>query len=335
MILVTGGTGLVGAHLLLHLAESGKSLRALYRSESNINKTRNLFAYYGKTTLFDTIDWVRGDIIDIPALEGAFKGVQYVYHAAAFVSFDPSDEEKLHKINIEGTANVVNCALAFGVKKLCYVSSIAALGDTKQGESTITEETDWNPEKSHSDYALTKHGAEMEVWRAWQEGLDVVIVNPGVIFGYGFWSQGSGKMFGSIKNGQQFYTKGSCGIIAVQDVVQIMAKLMEMPVSGERFTLVAENMPIETIFNSIADGMKKKRPSVYATPFMTSFAWRVDWIISKLLSRPRIFTKSMAASSHSGEIYDNSKTITQLEYHFIEMQGYLKDLASAFISQKA
>lgn len=335
MILVTGSTGLVGSHLLLQLASGGHKLRALYRTETNIAKTRALFDHYNKANLFTSIEWVKGDITDIPSLEDAIAGAEYVYHAAALISFDPADEQKLHKINIEGTANVVNCALAFGIKKLCYVSSVAALGDTKPGEKVISEETDWNPEKNHGDYALTKHGAEMEVWRALQEGLDVVVVNPGIIFGYGFWKQGSGKIFSSINKGQQFYTKGTCGIVAVEDVISVMTSLMESSASGERYTLVAENISVEALFNTIADGMNKPRPYLYATPLMTSFAWRADWLISKLLSRPRTFTRSMARSSHTTDVFDNTKIREYLNYSFVDMKEYLQRLTQEFTARKS
>ena len=322
---------MVGAHLLLHIAGKGNKLRALYRTENTISRTKNLFTHYGKAELFNSIEWVQGDITDIPTLEEAFKGVDYEYQAAALISFDPADEEKLRKINIEGTANVVNCALDFGVKKLCYVSSVAALGDLKFGETITTEETEWNPEKTHSDYAISKYGAEMEVWRGWQEGLDVVVVNPGIIFGYGFWQQGSGHMFTSLYKGQHFYTKGVCGIVAVEDVAAIMVKLMESEVTGERFTLVAENMSIEAILNTIADGMGKKHPAMYATPAMTSVAWRIDWLLSKLLSRPRNFTRPMARSAHTVENYSSDKVIKLLDYDFTTMTAYLHKLAAGFI----
>lgn len=331
MILVTGGTGLVGAHLLLQLAESGEKVRALYRNAGTIAKTRSLFAHSHKNELLDAIEWVEGDITDVPSLEAAFKGVTHVYHCAAFISFDPADEAKLRKINIEGTANMVNCALAFGIEKFCHVSSVAALGDLREGESIITEETEWNPEINHHDYALSKHGAEMEVWRGWQEGLDVVIVNPALIFGYGFWEQGSGRIFLSIRKGQQFYTKGSCGVVAVEDVTAIMQQLMDSTVSGERFTVVAENMDYQTLFNAIADGMKKKRPTVYATPAMTGFAWRADWLLSKAGIKKRTFTKAMARAAHSHEVLDNSKIKGVLGYTFSSMETYLKNTAESLI----
>lgn len=316
MILVTGGTGLVGAHLLLHLLQENESVRAIYRTKSSIEKTRNLFQMENRIDLFDKIDWMEADITDIPLFEKAFENISYVYHCAALISFDSSDEDQLRKTNIEGTANVVNCCIDFKVKKLCYVSSIAALGDAKEGDTIITEETEWNPEKNHGDYALTKYGAEIEVWRAAQEGLEVVVVNPGVIFGKGFGDSGSGELLDKIQNGFPFYTKGSTGITCVEDVVKIMIRLMKSNISGERFTIVSENIQLFTLLNILADAMEKKRPHIYARPYMTSIAWRIDWVISKILFRKRVFTRATSKSSHSGEIYDNSKVIRQLDYTF-------------------
>lgn len=331
MILVTGGTGLVGAHLLLELAGSGQKVRALYRSEASLAKTRSLFTINANPN-FNTIEWVTGDITDVPSLEEAFAGIDTVYHCAAYISFEPKDEDILRKVNIEGTANVVNCALAFGVKKFCHVSSIAALGDPKEDE-LITEETDWNPEVRHSDYAISKYGAEMEVWRAWQEGLNVVIVNPGIIFGSGFWDSGSGKMFKAVKKGQNFYTKGSCGIVAVEDVVTAMMLLMATDSNGERYTLVAENVSYAAMLDAIADGMKAKRASIHATPLLTSIAWRLDWFFATLLRQKRKLTRSMARSSHNNERYDNTKITGKLtSFGYREVLPYLKQLSLSYLA---
>lgn len=330
MILVTGGTGLVGAHLLLQLAGEGKKVRAIYRSSITIEKTKNLFIHYGKFSSFDTIEWLEANILDVPSLEPAFIDVEYVYHCAAYISFDPADEEKLRKVNIEGAANMVNCSLDFGVKKFCHVSSVAALGDLKEGETVTDEETEWNPEVSHSDYALSKYGAEMEVWRAWQEGLNVVVVNPGLIFGYGFWSQGSGEVFNSVYKGQPFYSKGNCGAVAVHDVVLIMRQLMNSDISGERFILVGQNITFQDVLNAIADGMNKKRPVIAATPLMTSFAWRADWFLSKISGRKRRFTKSMAGSSHKTFTFSNDKLVKALGYDFPDVKVQIKEIAATY-----
>lgn len=329
MVLITGGTGLVGAHLLLRLAGGKQRLRALYRNNETIAKTEALFNYYGNPH-FCSIEWVQGDIIDVPSLEAAFAGITHIYHCAAFISYDPKDEALLRKINIEGTANMVNCALHFGVEKFCHVSSVAALGDPREGENVITEETEWNPEISHHDYALSKHGAEMEVWRAWQEGLNVVIVNPGLIFGYGFWSQGSGQIYSAVANGQKFYTKGTCGIVAVEDLTAILVQLMESGISGERYTIVAENVTLQHLFAVIAGGMNKKAPDVYASPFMTGLAWRIDWFLNNVLLQKRKLSKAIARASHSTHIFDNEKIKNTLGFTFVNMDEYLTVLAGKF-----
>ena len=329
MILVTGATGLVGSHLLVQLLQENEEVKALFRSEKQIEKVKNVFAFYNQLELFDKINWVKGDITDIPSLEIAFENVTHVYHCAALISFDPSDEDELRKINIEGTANVVNCCIDFGIKKLCHVSSIAALGNPKEHETTITEETEWNPEELHSDYAITKYGAEMEVFRGHQEGLEVVIVNPGVIFGYGFPKKGSDVIIQSVKKGLSFYTKGNIGIVSVDDVTNCMIQLMKSSINGERFTLVGENISTKSLLDFIAEELKLKKPSIEATKLMTSIAWRMDWLISKILNRKRKLARSTATSSHSETTFDTSKIERELQFVFQKKENYLKTILSA------
>lgn len=329
MILVTGATGLVGSHLLIQLLHEHETVKALYRDQNKIEAVKNVFQFKKKQAYFDKIEWVLGDLCDIPSLEVAFQNISEVYHCAALISFDPKDEEKLRKTNIEGTANIVNCCIDFKVGKLCYVSSIAALGDPKEA-TTITEETEWNPEKQHSDYAISKYGAEMEVWRGHYEGVQVVIVNPGVIFGYGFPNQGSSILFHKIKKGITFYTKGITGIIAVEDVVRCMHTLMNANKMGERYILVAENQTYEKVFYWIADSLQLKRPFIFANKTLTNIAWKIDWLLSKLTGRNRKFTKDMAIASHNKNEYSTSKIKEILPHPFIEMKAYLDVLSKHF-----
>jgi nucleoside-diphosphate-sugar epimerase len=242
------------------------------------------------------------------------------------ISFDPSDEDELRKINIEGTANIVNCCIDFGIKKLCHVSSIAALGNPKEHETSITEETEWNPEELHSDYAITKYGAEMEVFRGHQEGLEVVIVNPGVIFGYGFPKRGSDVIIQSVRRGTSFYTKGFVGIVFVDDVTKCMMQLMKSDINGERFTLVGENIEVKKLLKFIAKEINVKSPSINATKSMTSIAWRLDWFISKIANRKRKITRNTAAALHETLIYDTSKIKSEFEFEFQEKEEYLKTI---------
>ena len=330
MILVTGATGLVGSHLLVQLLRKNEEVKALFRSDKQIEKVKNVFAFYNQATLFDKIQWVKGDITDIPSLEVAFENVTQVYHCAALISFDPNDEHKLRKINIEGTANFVNCCIDYNIKKLCHVSSIAALGNPKEHETTITEETEWNPEELHSDYAITKYGAELEVWRGQQEGLDVVIVNPAVIFGYGFPKKGSDVIIQTIKKGLSFYTDGTIGIVSVEDVTKCMIQLMKSTIKGERYTLVGENIETKKLLEFIARELNAKKPSIKATKTITSIAWRLDWLISKIVNRKRKLTQITAAASHSKKTYDTSKIKSELQFDFQKKEMYLTTIIKGY-----
>ncbi len=336
MVLVTGGTGLIGSHLLLHLLENGESVRAIYRSEEHLHKTKSLFDYYSKSELFSKIDWVQADILDIPSLEIAFQNIDSVYHCAGFISFDPKDENLLRKINIEGTANIVNFCIDKKVKKLCHVSSIAALGDLtkfKNNNSTpiyIKEETEWNPEKLHSDYALSKYGAEMEVWRGQQEGVNVVIVNPGVVFGPRFWSQGSGAFFTTVKSGIPFYTNGSTGYVAVTDVVKIMHQLMVSDCSNERFIVVSENISYKNMVDMIAQKIKAPKPKMEAKAWLLALAWRLDGAFSSLFQTKRKITRQGSHSLLNADLISNEKIKSQLNYSFEGISNYLDTIVPDF-----
>lgn len=331
MVLVTGGTGLVGSHLLLHLIENGENVRAIYRTKNNIQKAKSIFELYKKEALFEKIEWLEADILDVPSLETAFIDIDYVYHCAALISFDPKDEEALRKINIEGTANMVNFSITLGVKKFCFVSSIAALGDLASHETYITEETDWNPEKPHSDYAISKYGSEMEVWRAHQEGLDVIIVNPGVILGpipkTKNKQQGSAELYLKVANGLSFYTLGSTGFITVDDVVKISRQLMHSEIKNERFTLIADNIVFKDILDTIAEVLKVKKPSRHAKPLFMNFLWMADGIFSTLFFQKRRLTKATAKASYSKNLYSNEKIKTALGTVFTDVHQYVKDIS--------
>ena len=329
MILVTGGTGLVGAHLLLDLVENGKNVRAIYRNLNTIQKTKSLFKQNQKVDLFQKIDWIEADILDIPSLEIAFENIEYVYHCAAIISFDPKDENLLRKVNIEGTANIVNFCVSKNIKKLCHVSSIAALGDLAQNDTIISENNEWNPELNHSDYAISKFGAEMEVWRGFQEGLEVVIVNPGIILGSTLFDSGSGAIFTKVKNGLSFYTKGQTGYVSVNDVVKTMMLLMQSAISGERFTLVAEHFTYEKIIKIIAVNTKSKLPKFYAKPWLTGVIWRIDWVISNLFGKQRTFSKDAATSIHSIDWYSNDKIKNALNFEFESIDSAIETIVSS------
>ena len=317
MILVTGGTGLVGAHLLYKLVISNKKVKAIYRNECKLNNVKSVFTYYTKDyeALYNSIEWIEADILDIPNLSEAFKNVTHVYHCAAFVSFEPDKYQLLRQTNIEGTANIVNLSISNAVKKLCYVSSIATLGKTLNNKP-VTENTNWNPEADNNVYAITKYGAEMEVWRGTQEGLDAVIVNPGVILGAGIWRYGTGNLFKKAHKGLKYYTSGSIALIAVEDVVDIMVKLMNSSIINERFVLVAENWTSKDFLQILAKSVNAKPPKKLASMLLLKIAWRLDWLKHKLTGKRRQLTKHLVQSLSTETNYNSNKIKETLNYKF-------------------
>lgn len=316
MILVTGGTGLVGAHLLYRLVESGKKVRATYRHSNKLKNIKRVFSTYTNSyeSLFNTIEWVKADILDVPALLEAFDDVKQVYHCAAFVSLEPDKYHLLRKTNIEGTANVVNVAISKHIEKLCYVSSIATLG--KELNKPITEETNWDSEADNNVYAITKYGAEMHIWRAMQEGLNAVIVNPGVILGAGIWHYGTGALFRKAKKGIRYYTSGSIGLIDVQDVVHIMIQLLESNITNERFVLVAENWTYKNFLQALAKSVNTTPPKKQASSLLLNIAWKLDWLIHKLTGRRRQLTKHLVETLKTKSNYNSDKIKQVLNYNF-------------------
>ncbi|MBQ0769945.1 MAG: NAD-dependent epimerase/dehydratase family protein [Bizionia sp.] len=337
MILVTGGTGLVGAHLLYTLVNTNKKVRAIYRNKTKFEHVKRIFSYYTSTPedLFNRIEWVEGDLNDIPSLTEAFEGITSVYHCAAFVSFEPDKFDLLQKTNIEGTANIVNfCIASNSVKKLCYISSVAAIGAPKKGLAA-TEKNEWNPESNNSVYTITKYGAELEVWRGTQEGLDAVIINPGVIIGPGIWRYGSGSIIKTVAKGLPYYTSGSMGYVDVNDVVQCMTKAMESDLKNERFICVAESWSYKKFLTTTAQLLEVKPPNKEAKPWLLQLAWRLDWLKHTLTGKRRKLTKHLVHSLQSQSDYDNTKIKDALGITFTPIKDSLEQTCTKYKKDNA
>ena len=333
MILVTGGTGLVGSHLLFQLLKSNMAIRAIYRREKTLKRVKHVFSYFSDDaeTLFNKIEWIEADINNIPQLQAAFKSITHVYHCAAFVSFEPDKYRLLRKINIEGTANIVNLCLSHKVEKLCYVSSIATIGHHSNPDKLIDEHTEWNPEDDNNVYAITKYGAELEVWRGTQEGLDAVIVNPGIIIGAGYWNGGSsGNMFKRMHNGMSYYTTGVTGFVDVWDVVNAMQWLMTSTIKNEGFILVAESLSFKTVQTKIAEALEVKPPTKEAKPWILGIAWRLDWLNQKLFGKRRSLSKQAAKSTIRISKYDNTKLKNALDFEFKPINTSIDEVSQLF-----
>ncbi len=333
MIFVTGGTGLVGSHILLKLSQRGEKLKALKRATSSMDICKSVFTYYNADDLFAQINWVDGDVNDISSLENGMLNSDLVLHCAAVISFQPSAAKLLKKVNIEGTANVVNVALSKGIKKLGYVSSIAVLGRNST-EGMVDEECHFKATKLDSNYALSKYYAEQEVWRASQEGLDVVIVNPSVILGPGDWRKGSSRIFQKIYSGLKFYTPGSTGYVDVLDVANSLVSLLFSNVKNERFIVNGANLKYRDCFDRIAVAVNKPKATIKVTPFLKEIAWRLEAMRTFVTGNKPLITRETADNAMTDSSYSTTKIISAIDFNFTDIDVSIKKYADWFIADQ-
>lgn len=334
MILVTGGTGLLGSHLLYHLCLQNKKVKAIFRTKNSLKTVEKVFSYYTQdSSLFKKIHWIKADVTNIVLLEKAFKNVTQVYHTAALVSFRPKDYKLMRKVNIEGTANVVNLCIDRKIKKLCFISSIATI--SKKIDSKLIDETgEWNKKTSNYGYAITKYGAEMEVWRGTQEGVNAVIVNPGLILGGGFWNKAMGAVISQIDKGLPFYSEGVEGYIDVNDVAKICYLLMDSNVVNERYVLVAESKSFKWIFNEIATNFNVKKPYIKVRKWMSAIFWRIEYIKYIFTKKEPLLTKHSNKSLYKKKYYSCSKIKKELNFSFTPIKNSIKQVCNFYLRDK-
>lgn len=335
MILVTGGTGLLGSHLLYELLQDDKPVSALMRKGSDVSFVKKVFSYYTPEyeSLFSKISWIAADINDVCALDEAIKGAEYVYHTAAVVSFDHKEAPLMKKVNTEGTANVVNACLANGIKKLCYTSSVAALG-REDSNIPVTESSPWIKDIRKSVYSQSKYDAEQEVWRGVAEGLAAVIVNPAIILGPGAWHKGSSKLFETVWKGQKFFTRGINGFVDVRDVARIMKVLMNSGIKNERFIVSSGNHSYENVLKLMADSLHVSRPKYHAGKFLSELAWRAEYLRSKLTGHQPLITKETAHTAQNRHYYSNKKIVDALFYKFLPIEECIKATAEIYLREQ-
>ncbi len=329
MILVTGATGFIGSHLLLYLLRKGYDVKALYRNEVSIGKTRRLFKLYhpNPKELFDKIKWVKADLTDITSLEGVFQGVNKIYHTAAIVNFDKKNKEQMFQTNVEGTKNLLHLSLEYKIKKFVHVSSIAALGSY---DNPITEKTHWTWKQKSSEYGKSKYLSEMEVWRATQEGLDAVIVNPSVVLGAGFWNEGTGSIFSKIQTGLKYYTNGTKGFVDVWDVVKAMVLLMESDIKNESFILSADNISFKQLIDYISNSLQVLPPSKQLKKWMIKPILFYNFIAENIFGLKPIVSGDLLDSLFTHHNYSSEKLVNILDFKFIPIELSINNIAEKF-----
>ncbi|RYG42321.1 MAG: SDR family NAD(P)-dependent oxidoreductase [Chitinophagaceae bacterium] len=298
-ILVTGGTGFLGAYIIKELIGKGYAVRAIRRESSRMPA-------YIPAEVLNKVEWIEGDILDVIFLSEAMEDIDTVIHSAAVVSFSPRHRKQMYKVNVEGTANVVNMALEQGVRRLVHISSVAALGRTLQGQS-VNESSKWETSKTNTHYAKSKHKGELEVWRAIGEGLDAVILNPATIIGYGDWNSGSSAIFKSVYDGFNWYSPGKNGFVDVEDVARAAVSLMETSITEQRFIVAGDNWTFKQLLDTMAEGFGRPKPKRQTTTAMMGIAWRWEKIKSIFTGRSPVLTRESAKVAHSSTTFENDK----------------------------
>lgn len=328
MNLVTGATGLVGMHIAIDLLRKDEKVKATYTNPNNIEKVKKVFIHYEIEHLFNKIDWIEMDLEDITQVYEAVKGMDYVYHSAAVVSFNKKDRKRLMNINVKGTANIVNACIDEKIKKLGFISSVAAIG--RSGNGNYSETNKWVESNDNSYYAISKYKAENEVWRGIEEGLNAVITNPGIIIGPSNWNRSSTTIFKQIHKGLSFFPEGKNGFVDARDVSKSIVNLVKSNIRSERFIIVGDNLFYKEIFQKIAEKIKVKKPSKKASRTMLEIAWRIVAIKCFITRKNPGLTKETARTSSKINIYDNQKIKTKLEYEFYTLDEAI-DNTSKFI----
>lgn len=333
MVFVTGATGILGRVIVLELLKKGKNVRAAKRPTSNLNEVRHSYTFYTENPddFFNRIEWVDVDFNDMYSLQEALKEVDEVYHCAAKVSFHPHDEKEMYRTNIKGTENLLYACEGSGVKKFLHVSSIAVL-DNFNEKGELDEDSDFNPKLDHSAYALSKHLSEMEVWRASAEGLNVVIVNPGIIIGSGNWGNSSGDVFPTFEK-NSFTFSGGSSYVDVRDVAEISIELMEKNIFGERFIVIAENRRYAELGKQIRSKLNLKEAKILSD-FQLNIGVLANTLFGWFIPALRMATRSNVKSISEMNTVSNEKIKIRLNYQFIPLTESIDFHLNNYINDK-
>lgn len=324
-LLVTGGTGFLGSYIIKALIAKGYAVRAIRRS--------NKLPFYIPKEIFDKVEWVDGDILDVISLEEAMQGINTVIHSAAIVSFHKRDRELMYQVNVEGTANVVNAALEQNVKRLIHISSVAALGRTMIGGS-VNEEKKWEESKANTHYAKSKYKGELEVWRGISEGLNGVVLNPSTILGYGDWNTSSCAIFKNIYEEFKWYAPGLNGFVDVEDVARAVAAILESNINEQRFIVNGDTWAFKKLMDTIADNFGKKRPSLQSTAFLLNLAWRMEKVKSFFSRKNPLLTRETARIAMSKTYFDNEKLLKTLPgFSYTPLEQTIRQATQKYLEQ--
>jgi dihydroflavonol-4-reductase len=323
MILLTGATGLLGIEILRKLLEAGHKVRAVRRESSDLSLLGSMA---------DQVEWAIADINDLDAMKVALEGVSYVIHAAAMVSFDKRDHEKMMHVNVEGTSTLCHLSIDAGIKHFIMVSSVAALGRVKEVE-LMDENAKWLESSLNSQYAKSKYLAELEVWRAGEEGLPFTIVNPSVILGMGDLQRSSAKLFKYVWDQKPFYTDAIINYVDVWDVADCIVKLIELGPQNDRYILSAGDIPYKDFFGMMAKHMGKRAPMIKAGKAVVYLVVIAETVKGWITGKSPLVTVETARLSQKNFRYSNKKSIEKLGVRYRPLQESIARISAQLIEK--
>ena len=344
MVLVTGGTGFIGSYLLYYLLQNNPEIKALKRPETNLKHTRFIFKYLSGfepmpdsetwEKAFERISWVDGDIADYDSFVEALDGIETVYHVAAMVTYSRKKRNQVFETNVTGTANIVNACLEKGAKKLAYVSSVAALArkaGEKVNESFIDDDLQFT-----NAYSESKYRAEMEVWRGMAEGLEVIIINPGIVLGWGNFENGSPEMFKTVYDGLKFYPTGSNAFVDVRDVAKALILLAgNEQALNKRFIASGTVCTYKKIFDLMADGLGVPPPKIKVKSGLVTLVWLLAELKGFMTGTEPFLTRDMALTSSKNYDFDSSRLKELLHFKFMPIEKTIMETCRVYREQAA
>jgi len=333
MNLVTGITGILGTHVAIDLLQRNQPVTGLIRPGADRTAMKRTFAHHNAEELLQQIEWIEGDVLDVTSLIDAVAKCAVIYHCAAIVSYHPADRRKMYKVNVEGTANVVNACIDAGDRILAHVSSIAAIG--RMGDSThLNEDSPWVETSHTTHYAITKHLSEMEVWRGIQEGVRAVILNSGFIIGPGDFSRSSASMFTRLSKGIPFYPPGGTGFISATDAARCLIGLVEAGHFGERFIAVSENRSMRDVFAMTSRALGVNEPTRKVTTPLLWVSLFAESMMELLTSKKAIVTREIIRNMEGTHLYENHKIQRALQLRFEPISEAITRTAELFLADR-
>jgi dihydroflavonol-4-reductase len=252
-VLVTGATGFLGGWLVRRLLDEGHEVRIIKRSKSSLDEVAGL-----------KLDVVPGDVTEGASLVEACKGMDSVFHLAGLVAYSKAQRPMMEKVNVRGTANVVNACEQTGIRRLVHLSSVVAIGASFDGKVPLNEESEFNIHHLDLGYFETKYEAEKIVKAACDAGrLDAVIINPSTIYGSADAKKESRRTQLKVARGKfPFYPPGGVSVVAVEDVIDAVIAAWRIGKKGERYIVSGENLLIKDVFDIIAQEAGVTAPSI-------------------------------------------------------------------------